>query len=100
MIQIPYNFPAKNRNIDEKCQICGERETMKHIYICKWDNENNNIEYEEIFGNHMKKMKKVFTQFKVKYENRENRRNLPRDPICDPLVLTNEISNGNKSNLI
>ena len=45
-------------------------------------------------------MKKVFTQFKVKYENRENRRNLPRDPICDPLVLTNEISNGNKSNLI
>ena len=33
MIQIPYNFPAKNRNIDEKCQICGERETMKHLYM-------------------------------------------------------------------
>ena len=46
----------------------------------------------------MKKMKKVYTQFKVKYENRENCENLP--PFCDPLVFINEISNGNKSNLI
>ena len=42
-------------------------------------------------------MRKVYSQFKLKYENRENNRNYPRDPpFCDPLIFINEISNGNK----
>ena len=32
MVQISYNFP-QNKNID-KC-VCGEEETMEHIYSCK-----------------------------------------------------------------
>ena len=60
MIQIPTNFPTKNKRLDEKCQICEEKETMNHLYICKWNNKNNNIKYEEIFGNHMKNLEKVY----------------------------------------
>ena len=96
MIDIPSNFPIKNKTIDENCQICKEKETMKHLYECKWDNENSKIKYEEIFGKHMKKIKLIYTQFKLKYENREKlTRKLPCDPSCDPLVFGNKISNGN-----
>ena len=94
MINIPTNFPSRNKNLDENCEICGEKENMKHLYVCKWSKEINNIEYENIFGNNLKKMKKIYSQFKLKYENREK---YPRDPpFCDPLVFINEISNGNK----
>ena len=97
MIKLPTNFPTRNQIIDENCEICGERENMKHLYECKWSQENNNIEYENIFGNNLKKMRKVYSQFKLKYENRDDKRKYPGDPpFCDPLVFINEISNGNR----
>ena len=40
-------------------------------------------------------MKKVYNQFKSKYEDREKYPNFPRDPICYPL-FSYELSNGNK----
>ena len=90
MIQIPDNFPLKNRNLVENCIICGEKENMQHLYSCKWDQENEKYEYENIFGNNLRKMKNVYLSFKSKYENWENHKNMknhPCDPICDPLFL-------------
>ena len=43
MIQIPTNFPLKNENINENCEICGEKEKMEHLYLCKWDQEKTLI---------------------------------------------------------
>ena len=48
-----------------------KKEIMEHLYTCKWDQKNNEIKYENIFGDNMKKMKKVYNQFRLKYENRE-----------------------------
>ena len=95
MIQIPNNFPTKNKNIEEKCRLCGEKEVMKHLYDCKWNSENENVKFEKIYGDNIKNMKKVYNQFKSKYEDREKYLNFPCDPICDPLFSC-ELSNGNK----
>ena len=84
--------------VDENCKNCGERETTKHIYTCdqnKENQENNILKYEEIFGENLKNMKKVYLRFKTSYENKE--KNSPGDPLCDPLSLFCEDSNGNKS---
>ena len=61
MIYLQTNFPS-NKNRDENCKNCGERETTKHVYLCdqnKENKENNIIQYEEIFGENLKNMKKV-----------------------------------------
>ena len=98
MIIIPTNFPSKNLNQNENCRICGVRETMDHLYSCKWDQENNKIKYENIFGDNLKTMKTVYNQFKSKYEKREKHINMPCDPNCDPLFSVYEYSNGNITN--
>ena len=95
MIQIPTNFPSKYENKNENCLICGKKEIMEHLYSCKWDQKNNETKYENIFGNNVKKMKKVYNQFRQKYENREKHINHPRDPNSDPLFSLYEYSNGN-----
>ena len=97
MVQIPANFPIRNKNTDKNCQKCGERENMKHIYICKLKQEETEVEYETIFGENLKQMKKVYSQFKINYENREKQKTIvfnPRDPNCDPLISL-ESSDGN-----
>ena len=43
-------------------------------------------------------MKKVYQKYKTNYENKEKLS--PGDPLCDPLSLFCEDSNGNKSYLI
>ena len=97
MIEIPTNFPSKNKNIDEKCEKCGETETMKHLYTCDLNQENYNIKYEEIFGENLEKMKKVYKNFKTNYENKGKLKvTNPQDPLCDPLSSLFEYSNGNK----
>ena len=98
MIQIPTNFPSKYENKNENCLICGKKEIMEHLYSCKWDQKNNETKYENIFGNNVKKMKKVYNQFRQKYENREKHINHPRDPNSDPLFSLYEYSNGNITN--
>lgn len=100
MIQIPNNFPSKNENIIENCRICGEKEDMNHLYSCKWGQENERNEYENIFGNNLRKMSNVYILFRSKYENREKHKimkNHPCDPICDPLFFVYLNSNGNIS---
>ena len=89
MVQIPANFPIKNKNTDENCKQCGKGENMKHIYMCRLRKENTEEKYEMIFGENLEKMKKVYLQFRNNYENRENQKTIvinPRDPNCDPLI--------------
>ena len=96
MVDIPTNFPSKSKNNDEKCKKCGDLETMKHLYLCDLNKENKNVKYEEIFGENLRNMKKVYKNFKTNYENKEKLRvTNPRDPLCDPLYLCSEYSNGN-----
>ena len=98
MIEIPENFPTKYENEDVNCKQCGKTENMKHVYMCNMNHENKDIQYEKIFGDNRKQMKRIYKQFKTNYENRENMKtieNPPRDPFCDPLISLSEFSNGN-----
>ena len=98
MIQLPSNFPSKNKIIDENCNNCGEVKNMKHIYTCNNNIEKTNIRFEAIFGENLKQMKKVYLQFKTNYEINGKQNDInPRDPLCDPLFSLSECSNGNKS---
>ena len=48
MIDIPANFSKANR--DMKC-ICGEIETMKHLYICEQLSiDNSKLEYKKMYN--------------------------------------------------
>ena len=89
MVQIPTNFPLKDKNTDENCKKCGKKENMKHIYMCSLRKENTEEKYEMIFGENLEQMKKVYLKFKDNYENREKQKTIvinPRDPNCDPLI--------------
>ena len=89
MVQIPDNFPIKNKNTNKNCKQCGQNENMKHIYMSEQRPENKEVKYEIIFGENLEQMKIVYLQFKTNYENRENQKkivNNPRDPNCDPLI--------------
>ena len=85
MIKIENNFHGKR---NKTTCICGELEDMKHIYSCKIYNIENEDElyYENIFGDDLKKMKKIYEKFKINFEKRGNENNLPRilDKV-DPL---------------
>ena len=63
---IPANFSSSN--IEHKC-LCGSRENMKHIYLCKKFNiEEPVTEYEFIYSNNINKVKQVFERY-VKNDN-------------------------------
>ena len=81
MTNIPINFSKQNHN-QMKC-ICGEYETMEHIYYCK---QLNNVEpkekYENLYGGNTRNMKMILYRF----EQNLNRRNEQHHAIldCDP----------------
>ena len=57
MIEIHENFPSMIKK--EICQ-CGSEESMKHIYICKYLNENKemkNPKFEQIFQENVQEQK-------------------------------------------
>ena len=55
----------------EKCP-CGEKETMNHIYTCKYLNyEEQTTEYEEIFLENVYNQKKVLERFNKNMIKRE-----------------------------
>ena len=61
MVDISENFPVKKEK--EKC-ACGEKETMKHIYTCKYLNyEEQTTEYEEMFSENVYNQKKILERF-------------------------------------
>ena len=98
MVNIENNFRGKK--IGKTC-LCGNIEYMKHVYTCKlYITENEMIEYEEIYGEDVRTMRKVFDRFQNNFEQREQnlkQNNNPRIPgrRVDPLY--NDLySNGNK----
>ena len=103
MLPIPSNFPSKEINC--KC-FCGQTEDMRHIYESGcWDDENNETPYEKVYSENISELKKVYIQFKVKFEKREeflskkeseeNHDGKPPHviPVCDPLSSVLEFGN-------
>ena len=119
MLPISANFPIKG---DEKKCWCGENEDTKHIYHCKYwnnneeymnteeymNNENEKTTFEEIFTDNLPELVKVFKTFEDNYQKRENYKteqqnmqNLEKNSpsgilISDPLCSVIGYSNGNK----
>ena len=71
MVKIPANF-SSNHKKDHSCK-CGMKEDMKHIYICPiLNNEEQTIEYENIYSNNVPLIKEVYSRFEEKnMRNRE-----------------------------
>ena len=70
MVQISYNF-SQNKNIDS-C-LCGEEETMKHIYSCKLLNkqEEHQLPYKKIFIGNFGEQITIFRIFQNNMKERE-----------------------------
>ena len=92
MTNISENFSKQNQN-EIKC-ICGERESMKHIYYCKeLNNIEPKVEYENIFEGNTKNMKIILNRFEqnMKKRNEHNHVILNCDP---PSSVSLEVGNG------
>ena len=77
MVFIPANFSSSEKI--EKC-ICGEKEDMRHIYSCKYLNNNEEvIPYEEILKEDVELKSKAHKGFKNNMERREKLRNMNND---------------------
>ena len=69
MVNIENNFRGKN--IRKKC-FCGNIEDKKHIYSCKIFNiKDENIEYENIYGEDVRTIREVFHIFQNNFEKRD-----------------------------
>ena len=104
MVKIVNNFS----NIKQNC-VCGEIDSLQHIYKCKLFCENSEEEitdFAEIYSNNITKIVKVLRRFETQFLKREkvyeeNRRNnignekTPCDLLKDPLFSSFiESSNG------
>ena len=79
MVNIENNFRSKMKT--STCP-CGQIEDMKHIYICKiYEREEENITYEKIYEDDLRKMKRLNERFQRNLEKREQRRKFySKDP--------------------
>ena len=67
MVQIIYNFP-QTKNI-ERC-LCGEEETMEHIYSGKFLNkEEQQSSYKLIFTGNIGEQIRIFKIFQIIWKN-------------------------------
>ena len=91
MVDIPANFSSSN--IINKC-ICGDREDMKHIYICKELNIiKEETSYEIIYSDNVKEQIKVYKRFQNNMDKRseiKEKTNIEETTshkilLCDPL---------------
>ena len=85
MINIPNNFSSK---CDFKC-VCGQREDIKHVYICEKLNGQKQpiIQYEKIFNGNLKEQIEVYRKFEQNLAKREQLKETsnPCDlgPLCN-----------------
>ena len=84
------------------------KEDMKHIYICPiLNNEEQTIDYENIYSNDVALIKEVYTRFEKNMRNREiiqsendeelkaNNKDVSHVILsCDPLYSVIDYSNG------
>ena len=81
MTNIPANFSGKS----EKSCICGEIESMNHIYVCKKLNkEEIEVKYENIYESNLKNMKMIVNRFEANMKEREKEHHAIQN--CDPPV--------------
>ena len=81
MTNIRTNY-SSNTKIGINC-ICGEMETMEHIYNCKKLNETEaNVKYENIYGGNLKNMKIILDRFKQNMNKRNEKLHVIQN--CDP----------------
>ena len=74
MLNIENNFRSKMKR--STCS-CGQIEDMKHIYICKiYEREEENITYEKIYEDDLRKMKRLNERFHWKKDNKYSFRHL------------------------
>ena len=106
MVKIPTNF-SSNHKKDHRCK-CGMEEDMTYIYICPiLNNEEQTIEYENIYSNNVPLIKEVYTRFENNMRNREriqsendehlkaNNKDVSHVILsCDPLYSVIDYSNG------
>jgi hypothetical protein len=53
--------------------VCGENETMQHVYTCtKLINEDPLTKYEHIYSNNLQKLSEVYKRFENNMTKREN----------------------------
>ena len=88
MINIKSNF--KQRNKEKKC-ICGDKETMEHIWNCKLLNRegNQNEKYEKIFNGNLEQQLSTFEKFEEKlkkYTEMKNKMEQSNKHPCDPSI--------------
>ena len=70
---IPANFSSSKENT-EKC-ICGEQETMEHVYNCKYLNtEEPDEDFLKIFNGNPKEQRKVQCRFEQNLANRDEQK--------------------------
>ena len=90
MTMIPFNFGQK----EEKC-VCGELESMLHIYYCDILNQKKpELSYDLIFNGNLKSQIEIFRKFTKNLETREelkSKKEFPCD-LCDPLYCNHSIS--------
>ena len=80
MIQIPYNFPGKNK--ENKC-LCEKNEDMVHIFNCEtYKKKETELKYEHIFDGNLKQQIEVFEIFNGNLKQRETFLN-EMEPPCD-----------------
>ena len=80
MINIPYNFPGKNR--ENKC-LCEKNEDMVHIFNCEtYKKKETKLKYEHIFEGNLEQQIEVFKIFNENMKQRETLLNEIKPP-CD-----------------
>ena len=78
---ITANYSSNGKK--EQICICGEKETMDHIYNCKkLNNSELNIKYENIYSENVKNLKMILNRFKQSMKTRNE--NLHVIQNCDP----------------
>ena len=94
MSNIPSNFKTE-KDSTVKC-ICGEKESMKHIYICKQIKRTEQvIHYEEVHRDNLKHLKSIGKRFEENMREREKKMKFQEILYCDPLQsVTMDCSNG------
>ena len=69
MVNLKENFTKSK--LPENC-VCGEIESLEHIYSCKeLNNEENRIPFEEIYSNNIKNQIEVLRNTEKSLKNRK-----------------------------
>ena len=80
MTRIPYNFGKK----EEKC-VCGNLETISHIYSCKSLNQKEErILYNEFYKGNLKQQTEIFRRLENNLEIRKEIKSRNNESPCDP----------------